>query len=46
MGVFTSAASAEQANETAESWTAATLAPYVDSPLEARAGLVLVDHRA
>jgi hypothetical protein len=46
VGLFTSAASAEKANETAKAWTAETLAPYVDSPLEARAGLVLVDHRA
>jgi hypothetical protein len=45
LGIFANAASAEQANATARSWTAETLAPYVASPLDARAGLVLIDHR-
>ena len=45
VGVFTDEASAQQANETAKSWTKQTLAPYVASPLEARAGSVLIDHR-
>jgi hypothetical protein len=45
LGVFDDAASAEQANEIARSWTAQTLARYVASPLEARAGSVLIDHR-
>ena len=45
VGVFTSEASAHHANETAKSWTAKTLAPYVASPLEARAGSVLIDRR-
>ena len=45
VGVFADEASAERANETAKSWTAETLAPYVASPLEARAGSVLIDHR-
>ena len=45
LGVFADAASAEQANDLARSWTAQTLAPYVASPLEARAGSVLIDHR-
>lgn len=45
VGVFTDAASADLANETAKSWTAQRLAPYVASPLEAHAGAVLVDHR-
>jgi hypothetical protein len=43
--VFTSEASAHHANETAKSWTAKTLSPYVASPLEARAGSVLIDRR-
>jgi hypothetical protein len=46
LGLFTDAGSADQANETAKEWTARALAPYVASPLEARAGSVLVDHRA
>jgi hypothetical protein len=46
LGLFSDPASADQANETAKSWTASALAPYVASPLEARAGSVLVDHRA
>lgn len=45
VGVFTSQAGADQANEAARSWTAEVLAPYVASPLDARAGSVLVDHR-
>jgi quinol monooxygenase YgiN len=45
VGVFTSEASAHHANETAKSWTAKTLSPYVASPLEARAGSVLIDRR-
>jgi quinol monooxygenase YgiN len=45
VGVFTDEASARQANETAKSWTAQTLAPYVASPLEASAGSVLIDRR-
>jgi hypothetical protein len=44
IGIFTSAESAEQANELARSWTAQTLGRYVDSPLEARAGSVLVSY--
>jgi quinol monooxygenase YgiN len=45
VGVFTSQAGADHANEAARSWTAEVLAPYVASPLDARAGSVLVDHR-
>jgi quinol monooxygenase YgiN len=45
VGVFTSQAGADRANEAARSWTAEVLAPYVASPLDARAGSVLVDHR-
>jgi quinol monooxygenase YgiN len=45
VGVFTDEASAQRANETARSWTAEKLAPYVASPLDARAGPVLIDHR-
>ncbi len=44
-GVFESEESARRANEVAQTWTAQTLAPYVSSPLDARAGSVLVDHR-
>lgn len=46
VGIFTTAQSADQANETARSWTAETLAPYVASPLEARAGSVLINHQS
>lgn len=45
VGVFSSQAGADRANEAARSWTAEVLAPYVASPLDARAGSVLVDHR-
>ena len=45
LGVFADAASAEQANDLARNWTAQSLAPYVASPLDARAGSVLIDHR-
>jgi len=45
VGVFTDEASAHRANETARTWTAEKLAPYVASPLDARAGSVLIDHR-
>jgi hypothetical protein len=45
IGIFTTSSSADAANATARSWTAQRLSPYVDSPLEARAGAVLVDHR-
>jgi hypothetical protein len=45
LGLFTTEASAAMANDTAKAWTAETLASYMDSPLEARAGSVLVDYR-
>ena len=45
LGIFATEANATFANETARSWTAETLAPYVASPLDARAGSVLIDHR-
>jgi len=45
VGVFTDQEGADRANAAARDWTAAVLAPYVASPLEARAGVVLVDHR-
>ena len=45
VGVFTTEESAELANQTARSWTAQTLSAYVASPLDARAGAVLIDHR-
>ena len=44
LGVFTNEASAQQANATAQAWTAEILAPYVASPLDARAGSVLIHH--
>jgi hypothetical protein len=44
LGVFTSEESAQQANAIAHAWTVETLAPYVASPLDARAGSVLVHH--
>jgi hypothetical protein len=44
-GVFTDAESAQRANDKAQAWTTETLAPYVASPLDARAGSVLIDHR-
>lgn len=46
IGLFTSAASADEANAAARSWTVERLAPLVASPLEARAGAVLVAARA
>ena len=45
LGIFTTEANANFANETARTWTAETLASYVASPLDARAGSVLIDHR-
>jgi hypothetical protein len=46
IGLFTSPESAEEANTAARAWTAERLAPLVASPLEARAGAVLVAARA
>ncbi len=45
LGLFADQASAEEANEKARSWTAERLGPLVLSPLEARAGQVLVRHQ-
>jgi hypothetical protein len=45
VGIFANAESAERANETARSWTTERLGPLVESPLEARAGAVLVAAR-
>ena len=42
IGVFTTESAAESANTAARTWTSDRLSPYVDSPLEARAGTVLV----
>lgn len=44
IGVFTTAEAAEAANQAAKDWTAQRLGPLVDSPLDARAGAVLVRH--
>ena len=44
LGIFTSEASAQQANAAAHTWTSETLAPFVASPLDARAGSVLIHH--
>lgn len=44
LGIFNSQESAQRANEIARDWTAETLAPFVASPLDARAGSVLVHH--
>lgn len=46
LGIFTSADRAHEANEKAKAWTAASLAPYVASRLDAREGSVLINHRA
>lgn len=46
LGVFADPASAAEANEKAKAWTAERLGPLVSSPLEARAGEVLVRHPA
>ncbi len=46
VGVFTSEDSAHQANSIAHAWTVETLAPYLASPLDARAGSVLVHRRS
>jgi heme-degrading monooxygenase HmoA len=46
VGVFTSAAAADEANAKAQAWTGERLKPLVASPLEARAGEVVVEHRA
>jgi hypothetical protein len=45
VGVFLNEESAELANQTARSWTTQTLSASVASPLDARAGAVLIDHR-
>ncbi len=44
IGVFTTPDGAAAANEKAAAWTKERLGPLVDSPLEARAGEVLVAH--
>lgn len=46
IGVFASAQAADEANATAQAWTGERLKPLAASPLEARAGEVVVDHRA
>lgn len=46
LGLFADPASAAEANEKAKAWTAERLGPLVSSPLEVRAGDVLVSHRA
>ena len=46
VGVFANAEDAERANETAHRWTKETLSSHVASPLEARAGSVLIDRRS
>ncbi len=46
VGVFTTAEAAEEANEKARTWTADRLRPLVASPLDAREGEVVVEHRA
>ena len=45
VGVFTTAEAADQANAKAAAWTKERLGPLVASPLDARAGTVLVDFR-
>ena len=42
LGVFTGADAADRANAKAKAWTAERLTPYVDSPLSAHAGAVLI----
>ena len=42
VGVFTGADAANEANAKAKAWTAERLVPYVDSPLSAGAGAVLI----
>jgi hypothetical protein len=42
VGVFATADAAEEANAAARAWTKERLAPLVASPLEAKAGAVLV----
>jgi hypothetical protein len=44
VGVFMGADAADRANAKAREWTAERLMPYVDSPLSAHAGAVLVAH--
>ncbi len=46
IGVFSTAEAADAANRAAKEWTARRLGPLVDSPLDARAGAVLVRHVA
>jgi hypothetical protein len=45
VGIFTDEDGARRANEVARDWTARRLAEFVDSPLDVRAGTVLVDVR-
>ena len=45
IGVFATAEGADAANAKAAAWTKQRLGPLVDSPLDARAGTVLVDVR-
>jgi hypothetical protein len=44
IGIFETVESAARANATAKAWTADRLAPLVATPLEARAGSVLIDY--
>lgn len=46
VGVFRQADAADEANAKAKAWTAERLMPYVDSPLSAGAGAVLIAHPA
>ena len=45
LGIFSSEAGAQGANDLARDWTARRLADLVDSPLDAREGAVLVHAR-
>jgi hypothetical protein len=44
VGVFTEVDAAEEANARAKAWTAEKLMPYVDSPLSAAAGAVVISY--
>lgn len=44
VGLFTEAGAADEANAKAKAWTAEKLMPYVDSPLSAAAGPVVISY--
>jgi hypothetical protein len=46
IGLFTEVGAADEANAKARAWTAEKLSPFVESPLSAAAGVVVISYPA